>query len=262
MLHPTKIFRIHVSRQFIRALVFACLALWCLPLGASTHLSLLDAKDLEPFPIKIGEVLTYTVKIAGISAGKQVTEVVQQTTIDGNDVYRLTSESRTNSLFAKFYHFQDLKESYITIDQLYPLRFTKSLEEPSYRARVEVNFYCDNGAAEYSKNEACKKIKVPIGTQDELSMVYFVRSKDLRVGRTYTFPVLIKDAVEDVVLTAYRREVVKTEALGRVETIALRTSHGYLIWLTNDEHRFPVRIEADTRVGKLVGTLKSVNFSK
>ena len=260
MLHPAEIPRLR--RQRIGTLTLVCLAFWCSPLGASTHLSLLDAKDLDPFPLKVGEILTYTVKIAGISAGKQVTEVVQQTTIDGIDVYRLTSESRTNSVFSKFYNFQDLKESYITTDQLYPVRFTKNLEEPSYQADVKVNFFCEDGVAEYSKNEACKTIKVPMGTQDELSMVYFVRSKDLKVGRTYTFPVLIKDAVQDVVLTAYRREVMKTEALGRVETIALRTSHGYLIWLTNDERRFPVRIEAETRVGKLVGTLKTVDFAE
>lgn len=260
MLPPTKIFPLRCQR--IRTSVLICLTLWCLPLGASTHLSLLDTQDLEPFPARIGEILTYTVKIAGISAGKQVTEVVGRTAIDGHDVYRLTSESRTNPLFAKFYHFQDLKESYITTDQFYPVRFTKNLEDRSYKAHVNVNFFCEGGAAEYSKNEACKKIKAPIGTQDELSMVYFVRSKDLKVGRTYTFPVLIKDAVQDVILTAYRREVIKTEALGRVETIALRTSHGYLIWLTNDERRFPVRIEAETRRGKLVGTLKSVDFAK
>ena len=261
MLHPTEIVRL--SRQRIGASVLAWLALWCIPCGASAHLSLLDAKDLEPFPIRIGEILTYTVKIAGISAGKQVTKVVEQTTLDGHEVYRLTSESRTDSLFAKFYHFQDLKESYITTDQFYPVRFTKNLEDRSYQARVKVNFFCEDGATEYSKNEACKKIKAPIGTQDELSMVYFVRSKDFKVGQTYSFPVLIKDAVQDVVLTAYRREVIKTEALGRVGTIALRTSHGYLIWLTNDEHRFPVRIEAETRAGsKLVGTLKSVDFAE
>ena len=261
MLHPTEIVRL--SRQRIGASVLVWLALWCIPCGASAHLSLLDAKDLEPFPIRIGEILTYTVKIAGISAGKQVTKVVEQTTLDGHEVYRLTSESRTDSLFAKFYHFQDLKESYITTDQFYPVRFTKNLEDRSYQARVKVNFFCEDGATEYSKNEACKKIKAPIGTQDELSMVYFVRSKDFKVGQTYSFPVLIKDAVQDVVLTAYRREVIKTEALGRVETIALRTSHGYLIWLTNDERRFPVRIEAETRAGsKLVGTLKSVDFAE
>jgi hypothetical protein len=261
MLHPAKIFRL--SHQHIGASVLVCLVLCSLPLGASTHLFLLDAKDLEPFPVRVGEILTYTVKIAGISAGTQVTKVLEQTTLDGHDVYHLTSESRTNSLFAKFYHFRDSQESYITTNRLYPVRFTKNLEDRSYQARVKVSFFCDDGAAEYSKNEACKKIKVPTGTQDELSMVYFVRSKDLKVGRTYTFPVLIKDAVQDVVLTAYRREVMKTEVLGRVETIALRTSHGYLIWLTNDERRLPVRIEAETRVGnKLVGTLKSVNFAE
>lgn len=261
MLRPTEIFRLNCQR--IAASVLACLALWCLPLGASKHLSLLDAERLETSPIRVGERLTYTVKIAGVSAGQQVTEVAQETTLDGHDVYHLTSESRTNSLFAKFYHFQDSKESYITTDQLYPVRFTKTLEDRSYLARVKVNFFCEGGTAEYFKNEACKKIKVPIGTQDELSMVYFVRSRDLKVGRTYTFPVLVKDAVQDVVLTAYRREMMKTEALGRVETIALRTSHGYLIWLTNDERRFPVRIEAETRVGnKIIGILKSVDFAE
>ena len=260
MLHPAII--VWLRRLCVEASVLVCLSLWCMPLGASTHLSLLDAKDLEPFPARVGEILTYTVKIAGIAAGKQVTEVVGRTTIDGHDVYRLTSESRTNSFFSKFYHFQDSKESLITTDQYFPVRFTKNLEDRSYRARVKVNFFCEGAAAEYSKNEALKKIKAPIGTQDELSMVYFVRSKDLKVGQTYTFPVLIKDAVQDVVLTAYRREMMKTEALGRVETIALRTSHGYLIWLTNDERRFPVRIEAETRSGKLVGTLKSVDFAK
>ncbi|MDE0301493.1 MAG: DUF3108 domain-containing protein [Candidatus Poribacteria bacterium] len=259
-MHPTEI--VPLKRQFFAASVLTCLALLCLRLSASTQQSLLDAPDIEPYPVRVGEILTYTVKIAGISAGKQVTEVVDRTTIDGHDVYRLTSESRTNSLFAKFYHFQDLKESYITTDQFYPIRFSKNLEDRSYRAHVRVNFFCEGGAAEYTKNEACKRIKAPVGTQDELSMVYFVRSKDFKVGQTYTFPVLIKDAVQDVVLTAYRREVMKTEALGRVETIALRTSHGYLIWLTNDEHRFPVRIEAETRRGKLVGTLKSVDFAK
>ena len=261
MLRPSEIFRL--NRQSAKASVLACIALWCLPLGASKHLSLLDAERLEPSPIRVGEVLTYSVKIAGISAGKQVTEVVQAATLDGHDVYRLTSEKQTNSLFATFYHFRDSQESYITTDQLYPVRFTKNLEDSNYRARVKVNFFYKSGTAEYSKNEASKKIKVPLGTQDELSMVYFVRSKDLKVGRTYTFPVLVKDAVQDVVLTAYRREVMKTEALGRVETVALRTSHGYLIWLTNDERRFPVRIEAEIpRVGKLVGTLKSVDFAE
>ena len=91
-------------------------------------------------------------------------------------------------------------------------------------------------------------------------MVYFVRLKELTVGQTYTLPVLVKDKPQNVTLIIYRREVMKTEALGRVETLALRTSHGYLMWLTNDKRRIPVRIEANTQVGRLTGTLEKVDF--
>ena len=62
-------------------------------------------------------------------------------------------------------------------------------------------------------------------------------------------------------LEVLRREAIKTKAVGRVETLVLRTSHGYLMWLTNDERRIPVKIEAETsRIGKLVGVLEKVDF--
>ena len=84
----------------------------------------------------------------------------------------------------------------------------------------------------------------------------------MNVGQTYSFPVLVKDKTQDVKVTIYRREMMKTEALGRVETLAIRTSHGYLIWLTNDNRRIPVRIEAETRIGKLIGTLEKIDLGK
>ena len=92
-------------------------------------------------------------------------------------------------------------------------------------------------------------------------MVYFLRSKKLKVGHIYGLAVLVKDKCEQVTLEVRRREVIKNKALGRVETLVLRTSHGYLMWLTNDERRIPVRIEAETpRMGKLIGVLEKIDF--
>jgi len=221
---------------------------------------LLEATNLEPLPIRVGEILTYSVKIVGLPAGKQITKVAQETMLNGYHVYHLTSESQTDGVFAKLYHFRDWKESYVTTDHLYPVRHVKTLEDRKYRAQVKVDFDLDQGIAQYSKNRNSKSIEIPIGIQDELSMVYFVRLKQLKVGQTYMFAVLVKDKPQDVTLTIDRREVMKTEALGRVETLVLRTSHGYLMWLTNDKRRIPVRIEADTPFGRLTGTLEKVDF--
>ena len=227
--------------------------------------SLLEVADINQAPIQVGETLVYNVKVAGLPAGKQVTRVVGVTTFNGQSVYHLTSERQSGSMFGRFYHFRDKVESYITADRLYPVRFTKDLEDRKYKAHVEVGFDHANGMVQYTKadasNRRSKNLKAPAGIQDELSMLYFLRSKRLRVGQTYTFPVLVRDQSRNIKLTVYRRQMIKTKALGRVETLALRTSHGHLIWLTNDDRRTPVRIEAALPVGKLVGVLEKVDFA-
>ena len=247
--------------RIIQILFVSCLIFLTFSLAISATYSLLDTKNLDQAPIQIGEVLTYSVKIKGLPAGTQVTKVVEKTMLADRPVYRFRSERQTGSLLGKLYHFHDQTESYVTTDQLYPLRYVRDLEDQKYRAHVEVDFDHGKRTAQYTKNSDNKPLNIPIGIQDDLSMLYFLRSKELQVGQTYRFPVLVKDKTEHVTLEVRRREVIKTKALGRVETLVLRTSHGYLMWLTNDEHRIPVRIEAETpRIGKLVGALEKVDF--
>ena len=247
--------------RVIQILVVSCFIFLTFSLAISATYSLFDTKNLDQDPIQNGEVLTYSIKIKGLPAGTQVIKVVEKTMLANQPVYRFRSERQTGSLLGKLYHFYDHTESYVTIDQLYPLKYVKNLEDQKYRARVEIDFDHDGGTAQYTKNLSNKPLDIPIGAQDDLSMLYFLRSKELQVGHTYRFPVIVKDKCEQVTLEVRRREVVKTKALGRVETLVLRTSHGYLMWLTNDEHRIPVKIEAETpRIGKLVGVLEKIDF--
>ena len=247
--------------RVIQILFVSCFIFLTFSLAISATYSLLDIKNIDQTPIQVGEVLTYSVKIKGLPAGTQVTKVVEKTTLADQPVYRLRSERQTGSLLGKLYHFHDQTESYVTTNQLYPLKYVRDLEEQKNRWHIEVDFNHDEGTAQYTKNSDSKALDIPIGTQDDLSMLYLLRSKELQVGHTYAFPVIVKDKCEHVTLEVRRREVIKTKALGRVETLMLRTSHGYLMWLTNDEHRIPVKIEAGTpRMGKLVGELEKIDF--
>ena len=246
--------------RFAQILLVSCFIFLSFSLAISATYSLLNTKNLDQDPIQIGEILTYSVKIKGLPAGTQITKVVEKTTLADQSVYRFRSERQTGSLLGKLYHFQDQTESYATTDQLYPLKYVRDLEEQKGRWHIEVDFDHGKGTAQYTKNSDNKALNLPIGIQDDLSMLYFLRSKELQVGQTYGLPVLVKDKCEHVTLEVHRREVIKTKALGRVETLMLRTSHGYLMWLTNDERRIPVRIEAEARIGKLVGVLEKVDF--
>ena len=83
----------------------------------------------------------------------------------------------------------------------------------------------------------------------ELSIIYFLRAKQLALGETYFFPLLVRGKVLKATLTVERREFVKNKKLGNVRTLVLRTSEGGRFWITDDERRLPVKIETESRIG-------------
>jgi hypothetical protein len=129
-----------------------------------------------------------------------------------------------------------------------------------YEANIHIDFDIDSGKVRLSKNQQkLPDLEAPAGIQDELSMLYLFRMKELKVGEIYTFPALIGTKIVEIQVKVVKREKFDT-ILGNLETIVLRSSHGYMVWITDDERRIPVRIEADTKIGKLVGDLKKIDY--
>jgi hypothetical protein len=221
---------------------------------------LLKQPDIEPTPIIKGEVLVYSAKIGlfPFSAGKQSLEVVENTEVAGHNVYHLKAVAETNGIFSKIYNFRNHEESYVTKDQFYPILYTKKIRDRGYRANYRVVFDL-KGKAEVVKNNKRKELCVVSGIQDELSMIYLVRSKKVNVGKRYKFPVLIGEKVYDVVLEVVRREKRKTD-IGKFNTLLLETTNGYKLWLTDDSFRIPVRIEVKTKIGTLIAEIERVDY--
>ena len=221
---------------------------------------LLAQNNIEPTPIRVGEVLTFSARVKGIPAGSQMMKVVKETKLNGQSVYHLASAARTNRFFSLFYKFEDSRESYVTTRQFQPLRYVKNIVDRKYKVNIHIDFDMDSGKVRLSKNQKkLPELEAPVGIQDELSMLYLFRMKELKVGEMYTFPALIGTKVVEIKVEVVRREKAKT-VLGHLETIVLRSSHGYMVWITDDERRIPVKIEARTKIGKLVGILKKVDY--
>ncbi len=231
--------------------------------------SLVETENISPHPLRPGEKLTYQVKYRRLPAGKRVDEIVKETELNGRDVYHIRSETKTRSLF-RLYHFRNQQETYLTLSVLSPARFRNQIEDRKYRATVTVNF--GKGEAEYEKisqrnpkspqKRDKKVLETPVGTQDELSMLYFLRCKQLSLGKTYFFPLLVKGKVQKATLTVERREVVKSKPLGPVRTLVLRTSNDSLLWVTDNSRRLPVKIKAKTKIGEMTATLEKVEFMR
>ncbi|MBM3236124.1 DUF3108 domain-containing protein [Candidatus Poribacteria bacterium] len=243
-------------------LEFPIIVLFCFTINVLTFAicPLLAQNNLEPTPIRVGEVLTFSAKIKGVPAGSQMMKVVEETTLNGRSVYHLASTARTNPFFSLFYKFEDARESYVTTQQFQSLRYVKNIVDRKYEASIHIDFDIDSGKVRLSKNQQkLPELEVPAGIQDELSMLYLFRMKELKVGEIYTFPALIGTKIIEIQVEVIGREKSET-ILGKLETVALRSSHGYMVWITDDERRIPVKIEANTKIGKLVGILKKVEY--
>ena len=112
--------------------------------------------------------------------------------------------------------------------------------------------------AKIVKDRKRSELPVPEGTQDELSIIYLIRTKKMEVGQRYEFPALIGTRALNASVAVLRVEELKT-VLGTLKTIVVRAiPRDITMWLTNDAARIPVRIEARTKIGKLVFSLKSM----
>lgn len=253
--------------RYVRHLIFLYFLLGTLAVNGATT-SLVETENISPQPLRIGEKLTYNISWKRMPAGKRTDWIVKEETLNGESVYHIRSESKTGALF-RFYSFHNQQSTYLNPSTLSPVHFQNQVQDRKYRATVTIDFR--EGEAQYEKisrrnpksaqRRETKTLTMPVGTQDELSTVYFLRSKQLALGKTYFFPVIAKGKVLKATLTVERREVVKNKVLGTVSTLVLRTSKGDLFWITDDEWRLPVKIEVESKFGNFKAALIDVEFT-
>ena len=253
--------------RYIKHLIFLGLLIGSIAVNGATT-SLVESEDISPQPLRIGEKLTYDISWRKLPAGRRTDWIAKGETLNGESVYHIRSEMKTRALF-KFYNFRNQQETYLNPSTLSPVYFRNQVQDRKYRATVAIDFR--EGEAEYKKisqrnpksaqKHETKILTMPVGTQDELSTIYFLRSKQLALGETYFFPLLVKGKVQKVTLIVERRELVKNKVLGTVRTLVLRTSKGDRFWLTDDERRLPVKMEAKNKIGSFKAALTDVEFA-
>lgn len=207
---------------------------------------------------RTGEVLEYSVKVKGIPAGTQILQVKDRKVIAGREVYHIESKASVNKLFNIIYPYSEQSESIILKDKFCPLYYKKDLRDGRYVGNTTINFDNTKLIARVVKDQKAKEIKIPDGIQDELSMIYLLRTKNIKIGEEYEFPALIGTKTFNVEVTVLRSEEIKT-ILGNTKTLVVKSSpREVTLWITNDESRIPVKLEVNTKLGKLVAELRNI----
>ena len=108
---------------------------------------------------------------------------------------------------------------------------------------------------------------------DTLSAFYFLRNKELRVGKTETLHIYDSEKYVSVPIEVLRREKILLPNLKTIDTLvthpvrkesgaAFSRTRDMQIWLTDDNKKVPVKAEISTSLGRVTAELVSATGSE
>jgi hypothetical protein len=226
----------------------------------------------------VGEKLTYDITYFGMVAGDFTTEVLPLKVINNRKVYHARGTAKSSSVFSLFYKLNDSLETFFDYEGLFSHRFHILLDE-SKQSRDSLELYDSEKAQTYYWNRWNHKTRgytetkdfFPIRPfpQDSFSALFYLRTLPLKTGEVYTFPVVSEGKTWDAVVTVVGRGEMDTP-VGRLKVIKLKPETKYqgilqkrgdsYLWLSDDDRRFLVRLEAKVKIGTVVGQLKKIEY--
>lgn len=227
-------------------------------------------------PIWVGEKVTLEMSYLGLPAGDISIEVMPYKVINDRKVYHIHGTAVSSSALNLIYRLNDSLDSFFDYDGLFSHRFEMNLDESKQsRQTIELidsekkmSFYW-NRHNHKTKGYSESKEFVPVEpfSQDSLSSLFFVRTRKLVPGQVIDFPVVAQNRTWHAMVTIVRREEINTP-LGKMKTIVVKPEMKFngviekkgdsFLWLTDDDRRFLVKLEAQVKIGSVVGKLKAI----
>lgn len=210
---------------------------------------------------KPGEKLTYRLSYGILDAGEAVLTVNKSTKkVRGRELWKVRGTGKTISAFEWFYKVNDVYESYVDAQGMFPWMFVRRVNEGGYIINQDYTFYqhkkvVDNGEG--------KKFGVPSNVQDMISAFYYLRTLDYdnaKNGDVFTVNVFLDDELYPAKIRYKGKQVVKTRK-GKImchkfapvvqEGRIFETEKDLTVWITDDANKIPIVAKAKIKVGSL-----------
>ncbi len=211
-----------------------------------------------------GEQLTFRVQYLGMQAGTARITVGAETFQWGRQVLPLVVEARTEKLL-NWYPIRDRFISYWDPSAERCIGSDFFMDENRVRRRQRIKLDHETGKAtvtrqQEGKEERVQEYDVPTGTYDMAAATFALRNLPLDIGQRHELPVFTGRRAFIMQATVERREVLKT-AQGNRDTFRVRVKTGFdgkfeskrdiVTWLSADEAKVPLRVEADFVLGTI-----------
>lgn len=219
--------------------------------------------SIENTAFKVGEYLKYRIHYGIINAGIAELSIKEVTERNNRPVYHMIGEGKTVGMAEWFFRTRDRYESFIDTEAIIPWEFIRDVDEGGFVIKRHLKFdqYTNQVTETLTKPE--KTYSTIRYAQDMLSAFYYARcikTDDLEVGEH--LPVDMFLDYEDF---SFRLQLVAIESIktrwGKVrckklmpvvqEGRVFSDQEGLTLWVTDDENKVPVRLEAALLVGNI-----------
>ncbi len=226
---------------------------------------------------KPGEWLKFRMHYGMLNAS-YATLHVKSKMIDGTPVYHVVGEGKTTGWASLFFKVDDTYESYFDQESGRPYKFIRKIDEGGYTKDVEINFdhRKEKAVLNDKKNDKKYNFELQDSVQDLISVFYYVRNNynpdALVKGESVKLKVLFDDdGISDFKLKYLGEEILNTK-FGKVNCYKFRPfvqsgrvfkeKESLSLWVSADDNRIPIRIQADLAVGSIKADLEAYNGLK
>ena len=204
-----------------------------------------------PLPFGVGERFEYGAKWGIFSVGRATVEVASIDTVRETPTFhfRYTLEASI-----PLYSITSTLESWTTMDALHSLRFRQDNQERTKRFTRQFEIFPDSGYYRQVEPDPMDRQPGVAEPLDDASVLYFIRSLPLEVGKTSRFIRYFRADRNPIVINVLKRETMSLPDGSRVRCLVLNPVVGERglfgpradarLWLTDDARRIPVQIRS------------------
>jgi hypothetical protein len=231
----------------------------------------------ETIPFQGGEKITYIAAYnwgpVWVDAG-EVTFAVENVEYRGQHAFHFRSTGTTYKSYDFLFKVRDYYDSWVNPNTFQSYDFKRQIYEGGYMLQNNMSFFPKLGIALSNTKRPDKPIKTDTLKLerccfDMLASVYYVRSLDLRAmkeGEKLPVTVLIDDSIFRINVKKLGTEIkenrdgkkyscIKLSAT-MVEGTIFRKDEDVNVWITDDENKIPIIVEAKILVGTVKAYLK------
>jgi hypothetical protein len=226
------------------------------------------ASGTAPLPFQAGESLVFEVSWMRVPVGTATMRVELIADHAIPHALRLISTARSNRFLDVFHKVDDRAESIFNPHTRLSQSFRMRQHEGHYRSHHNMIFDQPKRRVTLQKrDQPPEKLSIPTTVQDPLSVLYWVRTLPLSVGKPVVVPICNRGKTWFTKIRVLKRERLKLP-IGEVNTIKIqpllpaagifRHKGDMFIWLTDDAYRVPVQLQSNIKIGAVSAHLVRV----